>query len=805
MLRYILWGALLAALYPHTAAAQVLTVQDADTREPLVGVAVFSADFAVFTTTNEKGRANLEAFTGQDSIAFRHIGYAEKVLSYDQLAGQYFEVLLEADRLTLREVVVSGNRWEQDNLDVPARIEQVSSQEVAFRNPQTAADLLGLSNHVYIQKSQLGGGSPMLRGFATNRVLLVVDGVRMNTAIFRSGNLQNVISLDAQSIENTEVLFGSSSVIYGSDAIGGVMDFHTLRPDLSVTGKPEFTGAASARYSSASNERTGHVDFNLGLRRWAFTTSVTYSDYDDLRMGADGPDDYLRPVFQTRIDDLDTVLRNDDPRLQRSTGFNQLNLMQKVRFQPADDWDLSYAFHYSESSDLPRYDRLIETRNGALRNAEWYYGPQKWRMHHFAATYRRPNALFDQARLTAAYQFFEESRNDRRFGEEHLRQRTEQVDALSLNLDFDKRFGERTSLFYGLEAIRNDIGSAAVSTNITTGERAPTSTRYPDGSTWQSYAAYASLRYYATEALTLNAGVRYNAFQVEAPFDTTFFPFPFTEAEISDDAITANLGLVYHPNERWIAYANLSTGFRAPNIDDIGKLFDSEPGAVIVPNPNLRSEYAYNGEVGFAVTAGRWAKFDLSAFYTVLDDALARRPFRFNGQDSIVYDGTLSRVLALQNVSQARVWGVQASVETDLGGGLGLSSFFNYQWGEEQDEETGENIPLRHAAPPFGSTHLTYVRRGLKLDLYAEYNGALEFADLAPSEREKTDIYALDENGNPYAPAWWTLNVKGAYRLGDRLSLTAGVENLLDKRYRPYSSGIAAPGRNVIVALRITW
>jgi hemoglobin/transferrin/lactoferrin receptor protein len=119
----------------------------------------------------------------------------------------------------LNEVVISANRWEQNLREVSSRVTKVGAQQIQFQNPQTAADLLGLSNQVFIQKSQLGGGSPMIRGFATNRVLLVVDGVRMNNAIFRSGNLQNVISLDANAIEETEVIFGPGSVMYGSDAI----------------------------------------------------------------------------------------------------------------------------------------------------------------------------------------------------------------------------------------------------------------------------------------------------------------------------------------------------------------------------------------------------------------------------------------------------------------------------------------------------------------------------------------------------------------------------------------------------------
>lgn len=120
----------------------------------------------------------------------------------------------------LETVVVSFNQWEQKRNEVPNRIQKVDLRDIVLRNPQTAADLLGQSAGIFIQKSQQAGGSPMIRGFAANRVLIVADGVRMNNAIFRSGNLQNIISIDPQAVENAEVIMGPGTILYGSDAMG---------------------------------------------------------------------------------------------------------------------------------------------------------------------------------------------------------------------------------------------------------------------------------------------------------------------------------------------------------------------------------------------------------------------------------------------------------------------------------------------------------------------------------------------------------------------------------------------------------
>jgi hemoglobin/transferrin/lactoferrin receptor protein len=288
---------------------------------------------------------------------------------------------------------------------------------------------------------------------------------------------------------------------------------------------------------------------------------------------------------------------------------------------------------------------------------------------------------------------------------------------------------------------------------------------------------------------------------MDCEFDTTFYPFPFTTANLSDGALTGSLGLVYNPAEKWSLSANVSSGFRSPNVDDVGKVFDSEPGSVVVPNPDLTAEYAYNGEIDIAKVFGDYLKVDIIGYYTYLQNAMVRRDYTLNGQDSIMYDGELSRVQAMQNAAFATVYGVQAEIEVKIPGGFGFSSQFNYQKGEEELDD-GTTSPLRHAAPWFGMSSLTFSADKIKMDLYATYNGEVSYKNLPPEEQGKDYMYAKDEDGNPYSPAWYTLNFKAMYQITDILSVSGGVENLTDIRYRPYSSGLTAPGRNFILSLR---
>ncbi|WP_018478909.1 TonB-dependent receptor [Pontibacter roseus] len=791
----------MCCLLGQSVLAQVLTVRDQDTRRPLEMVLLFDGVTGQSAVTDNRGQADLAAFKASNRIVVRLVGYSTEERSYAQLQRQNFQLYLKENNITLDAVVVSATRWQQDAREVPQRVITIRPKDIELQNPQTAADLLGQAGEVFIQKSQGGGGSPMIRGFATNRVLLAVDGVRMNTAIFRSGNLQNVISLDPFAIEKTEVLFGPGSVQYGSDAIGGVMNFYTLSPQLAADSGRLVTGNAAARWSSANNERTGHIDVGIGWKKWGLLTSATYSDYDDLLIGSHGPNDYLRPEYVQRVNGQDEVVHNPEQRRQVHTGYRQLNLMQKVRYRPSERWDLQYGFHYSTTSNVPRYDRLTLYRNGTLRSAEWYYGPQVWGMNHFNASHTANNVLFDRLNIGVAHQLFEESRHNRDLGKPIRYNRFEKVNAVSANLDMEKAFGRRHQLYYGLEAIYNKVNSRGTDEDVQTGKQVAGPPRYPDGSDWSSYAAFLSYRFKAAEKLTVLSGVRYNHFLLKADFDADFHSFPFASAKIDKGAFTGSAGLVYNPDATWQLSTNLSTGFRSPNIDDIGKIFDSAPGLVVVPNPNLGPEYAYNVDAGIAKVYRDVLKVDATVFYTHLQDALVRRDFRLGGQDSLVYEGQLSRVQALQNGAFATVWGVQAGIELKLPAGFGLASRYNWQRGTEE-LDNGEQAPLRHASPAFGLTRLTYTRHRIKADLSAVYNGAIRNKDLAPEEQEKAYLYAADENGKPYSPSWVTLNLKVQYQLTPYLSATAGLENITDKRYRPYSSGIAAPGRNLVLSVR---
>lgn len=779
--------------------AQKVIVQDKTTGQPISYAAISSETPKAYVLTDTKGVADLTNFKGAKKITVNVLGYKSVVTSWNQLQDAAFKLLLKPSNFSLDEVVVTANKWAQSQRNVVQKITSINSSEITHSSSQTAADLLTTTGQVFVQKSQQGGGSPMLRGFATNRVLLSVDGIRMNNAIFRSGNLQNVISIDPFSVRHVEVLFGPGSVIYGSDAIGGIMNFTTLEPKFSTTNNVFVSGNATTRFSSANDELTGHFDINVGGKKWASVTSISHNKFGDLRMGSHGPDEYLDNTNVITIDTVDHAVANKDSQKQVPTAYSMTSMMQKIRFKPSEHWDFTYNFMYSETSNYDRYDRLIMyEKNNAPSNAEWYYGPQKWMINHLKITHKTNTLLFDEMAIHAAQQQFEESRNSRKFGNNNLKIQTEKVDAYSLNFDFIKATGTKSKLLYGVDFVLNNVASKGEKLNIKNNKRIPDAARYPQAD-WLSAALFATYQYDLSEKINLQAGARYNYFGLKADFDTSYYHISYTEASLEKGALTGSLGMIYRPDETWIIRTGASTGFRTPNVDDMGKLFDSEPGAVIVPNPDLKPEYAYNFEFSMAKVFAETIKVDFTGFYTLLHDAMVRRDFQLNGQDSILYEGTLSRVSAIQNAASATVYGIQTSIEVKLKSGFSLFSTLTWQHGEEELDD-GSTSPLRHAAPMFGTTRLRFVTHKLQMDFYANYSAKVSATDMPQEERAKPYMYATDSNGRPYSPAWYTLNFRTMYTINESLSLVGGIENLTDQRYRPYSSGMVAAGRNFFLS-----
>ena len=776
------------------SSAQKVTIFDISSKKAIENVYIFNSKNSVLSDAS--GEANLSGFSKSEIIYFQHPAYKNIELSFDDITKLSFNIQLQSDIFPINEILISANKWEQKRSEIPLKIAHISKEIISHSTAQTSADLLKESNQVYIQKSQLGGGSPMIRGFSANRVLLVLDGIRLNNAIYRSGNLQNVINIDPNSLESAEVILGPGSIIYGSDAIGGVMDFHTINPLLSTSKKANVKFNYKSRYSSANKEIMNHANYNFGKAKLAFAGSVSYSDFSDLKMGSDGPDDYLRPEYASRQNGKDKIVKNTDSRKQINSAYSQLNLLQKIRFKASNNLDFLYNFQLSETSNIPRYDRLIQYSDENLKYAEWYYGPQNLQLHGFQIKNSKSNLFYDSFKVISAYQNYKESRYSRSFNSSSLKARTENLNIYSVNADAEKQINKSFHFYYGSEWTYNKLKSKGNSTNILTDEKSAIASRYPNNSSYSSFAIYSNLKWKLDPKWTLNTGIRYSHVWIKSKLDDTFYNFPFENLDLSTGSINGGIGVSHQSDKGWLLKLNATSGFRAPNIDDIGKVFDSEPGKVIVPNKNLKPEYVYNFEFNLSKTFNNILFLDLNAFYSFLDNAMIRQDFSFNGQSTMIYDGVESDIQAIVNTDNARVWGGNISAILKLTDQFSVKSNLNITKGEYKD-----GSPVRHVPPIFGNFSLNYKSNRLRSQLIFEFNDEISYNNLADTEKDKDYLYAKNEKGLPYTPSWAIVSLKNTITISKRFSTNISLENILNKRYRPYSSGISAAGRNFVLGI----
>jgi hemoglobin/transferrin/lactoferrin receptor protein len=693
----------------------------------------------------------------------------------------------------LEEVVISANKFELKKKESPNQIELITAKQIAFQNSPNTANLLEQTGNVFVQRSQAGGGSPVLRGFEASRVLIVMDGVRINNAIYRAGHLQNVLRIDQSMLERAEVVFGPSSVMYGSDALGGVVHFRSKNPEFGVKSFRSYL-----RHSTAIDEKTGHLDFNIGRKRLAFLTSFTFSDFGDVIQGskrlAAYPDFGKRLFYVEKQVNADVSIKNNEVNKQVGSAYSQYDFLQKISFQQSEKIKHTLNFQFSNSSNVPRYDRLTELRNGLPRFAEWYYGPEKRLM--FAYHLELKNTLiYDRATVSLAFQDIEESRVSRNFNNANRKSQLEKVNLFSLNADFQKVIKSQT-LTYGLEVVGNDVKSKAHFTNIKTNEERKADTRYPDGkNTMNTWAIYVADQLKVSDALIVHGGLRYAFTDLSAEFtEKAFFPFPFNEIQQKNNSLTGNLGIVYTPFAKTKFGLLGSSGFRSPNIDDLAKVFDSVPGSLIVPNPDIRPEYSYNGELSLNQQIGKKIRFEGVYFVTSMRNAIVIDDFSLNGERLVMYNGQSSKVLAAQNKAKALIHGWNLNLKADLSKEVVFSSSLNYTKGSIKD---AANTPMDHIPPMFGRTAIKYQKKAIQVEVFSIYNGWKKLANYSPSGEDNL-IYATKDG----MPSWWTLNLRSDYQANKNISLQFACENIFDKNYRNFASGISSAGRNFVITVR---
>lgn len=800
----------------QVASAQNCILLDKDTKMPIQNVHVTNDDGSKRGITNEQGKVDLSIFSELELLSFSHVSYVELDLIKKQIYKDNIVIFLQFKSELLNEVFLSASKAKEKTNRIPEQIAIVSNKEIQSSTSQTTADILAQVPGIKIQKTQFGGGSPVLRGMEANRVLMVIDGVRMNNAIYRKGHLQNSITVSPNILERIEVIFGPSSVIYGSDALGGVIHYYTRTPQISE--KTNINSEFMSRLSSVNEEFTVQAGVEFQMKKAATYTSVSFSRFGDLKMGelrlhefdtwgkqyeySDNTNSYYNPEPK----------ENTNPDKQKNTGFSQIDFLQKVLVPIDKKNNLIFNLQYSTSTDIDRFDKLTEKSENELKYANWYYGPQKRFLFSTQLNLNMDNQAMSGGVITMAYQNIKESRINRKFTSLDRSSRFENVNVWSINGDFttnftklkDKNFG------YGFEISYNDVESTSRGETleiegdeiIGISDTFPVQTRYPDGgSSYLSTALYANYRQDFSKKSTLNTGLRITNTDLQAKWeDETHIVMPDKDINLKNTAVTLTAGYVFKPNENWQLNGVLSSGFRSPNIDDIGKIREKN-GKVTVPNISLKPEFAYNAEFGFIKYFNKKNYYlGLTSYYTLLKDYISREPYILNNRATMVYDDEEYELVANVNKNTAYILGSTLSFRGNVSKIFKVGASVTYTKGEAYDTKE----PLSSIPPLFGRVELNYNKNRTEAGIFIDFNARKKQKDYNLTEGidniEQTP-YLYSENEYYGSPSWQTINFYFRYKATKNIDFLAAFDNVLDVHYKEFASAISAPGRNISITV----
>lgn len=776
--------------------AQTIRVVNRENGKPIDLVTIRERGTDHGAVTNTQGLAELKGFGADADIILMHPDFKSHIVRLSRLLNRGSIVELTPLPQTSAYQYRNWALWAEDT---PHEILAFQRKTLSITEPLSSAEVLGANHQILVAKNLQNAGSPLIRGYSGNALLTRLDGVRLNHALYSRIDNTHLMVVDPNNLYQTLVLPGTGGLQSSSDALGATIDFLTKTPAFA---DGEYLGISSGgllRYSSANGSITGNYQIEFNLPNMSSYSSLSYTKADDLRTGANRPKSHpdfgKRLSYVIRENNKDEVVNNENENRQVFSGYDQYHFLQKLRWSLGSFMDFTYSFHYSGTSHLPRYDKLTYTLNNTPAYAQWYNGPQLWLMHSLKTSFYYPSRWFDRIDITTAFQLTEERVNSRNFGSNQLRMQQATVDALSVNVDLEKAVGFNGKLYYGLELFSNKVESKALSRDIVTLREMDIQTEYPNnGADYNLANLYLSVKDQVSERLVISSGVRYTYTRLRSDFtDKTYIDFPYDVLVNETGALTGTIGASYRPGSSWKLGLLLSSGFRPPNISDNSRFFSEWPGMVLVPNPDLQSETNYTIEYSIANKSNSNWGIEWIQYLSFLQNTFTVAPFLFNNQDELNYEGEVAKVLALQNMERAQVWGTSFRGYWKTSQGIHITGSLTYTHG--QNSETGVRLP--HIAPFFGQLSMAMTHQKLTTRFELEFSDGVPRQELPPSEKYRQHLYSADG-----ALSWYIVNIKNSYQLNNYYSINFNLENLLNVHYRSYTSGLSAPGFNAVIAVR---
>lgn len=639
----------------------------------------------------------------------------------------------------LNEVTVIAQRKENKEQFVPFTVHSVNPQALDQYSPRTVPEALMSITGVFVQKTNHGGGSPFLRGLTGNQSLLMYDGIRLNNAIYRYGPNQYLNTVDAYALGRIEIAKGTGSVQYGSDAIGGVIQLYSN--DLKYSSAPSFQGTgASAKYMTGDMEKTIRGQFAYSNKKMALTGGITARRFGDLIGG-------------------------DSTGKQFPSGYDEIANDIKIRFKVSEHSNLTFNHNMVDQSDVPVYHKVV-LENFAVNMSD----RQRRMLQYLRYDLTTRNRLLDHAEFTIAHQQNVEKRSSRKNGSDVLRKEMDKVSGMSGTLDIFSNFAHYWTANSGMEFYSDRVNSSR--NDLKRGGNTSLRGLYPDGSFIRNFSIY-TLHHLDLKDWKIDLGVRYQSSTIKIT-DTTL-----GNVTLRPGSLVGNFAVLHDLGKGHAVYTSVSTGYRAPNIDDLGTLgivdFRYE-----VPTNDLASERSLHAELGYKFR-GRKLNFSTNLFILKLQDLITRN--RKEGEVIAGYP-----VYTKENTESALINGVEMEFSIRPFKGVSIESgvAYTYGWNETRQE------PLRRIPPVHGRILSRYSKGNAWIAGEMQYAG--KQSRLAKGDKDDNRI---PKGGTP---GFNVLNLHAGYRFSS-LSLNVSAINLFNEDYRTHGSGINGYGRSLSLQL----
>lgn len=651
----------------------------------------------------------------------------------------HVDSLQKPSNFLLDEITVIAQRSEQKVFNTMGAVSVLTANNLQKYQFRTTPESLAGVNGVFIQKTNHGGGSLFLRGLTGNQTLMLIDGIRLNNSTFRYGPNQYLNTIDPFSIQNIEVYKGGGAVQYGSDALGGTIQLRTIEPAFAKN-IPTLNTNAVFRIGTDKVEKTFHTDMAFATQRLAMRAGLSARNFGDLMGG-------------------------NITGIQAPSGYNEIAFDTKGRFKLTNTITLTAAHQSLKQLHVPLYHKVV-LENFLLNEISL----QERNLSYLQINALNTNKLLKNITINISYQSTNEIRNSQKNGTTIERIEQDQVGTLGSFLAIKSVFTNHWSATSGLEFYSDKVKSTKQEVQKFGDKTTNFRGLYPDGSTFQSYGLY-SLHQLTKDRWHIDFGMRFNGYQIKIMDETVGL------TNLSPQALIGNIALGYQYADKSMMYVAYNTGFRAPNIDDMGTLgivdFRYE-----VPTSSLQPEKSYNVELGYKFKS-RIFSTNLALYHTQLRNLITR--VKVEGEQIKDY-----QVYRKENVEKAYIQGFEWGTEWFISPQIKAYTDLTYTYGQNQTK----NEPVRRIPPLTG-------RIGVHYQVSSQFYVKIEdlFADkqsrLAQGDKDDNRIAVGGTNG------WNIINLYAGYDYKN-IALIGSFQNIFDIDYRTHGSGINGIGRSLI-------